>query len=42
MHGIVVHETKELDVEVPDTLVLDSMEHDKKPDTMGSDVGSEV
>jgi hypothetical protein len=42
MLGIVVHETKELDIEVPDTLVLDSMEHDNEPDTMESDARLEV
>jgi hypothetical protein len=42
MPDIVVHETKELDVEVLDTLVLDSMEHDKEPNTIDSDVRSEV
>jgi hypothetical protein len=42
MPGIVVHETKELDIEVPDTLVLDSMEHDMEPNTMESNAGSEV
>jgi hypothetical protein len=38
MSGAVVHETKELDIEEPDTLVFDGMEHD----TMKSDAGSEV
>lgn len=38
MSGAVVHETKELDIEEPDTLVLDGM----KPNTMESDAGSEV
>lgn len=37
MLGVVVHETKELDIEEPNALVLD-----KKTDTMESDAGSEV
>jgi hypothetical protein len=37
-----VHEAKGLDIEGPDALVLDSMEHDKEPDTMDSDAGPEV
>jgi hypothetical protein len=42
MLGAVVHETKGLDIEEPDALVLDSMEHKKEPDTMESDAGLEV
>jgi hypothetical protein len=38
MLGAVVHETKELDIEELDTLVLDGME----PNTMEFDAGSEV
>jgi len=38
MPGAVGHETKELDIEEPDGLVLDSMEHD----TMESAAGPEV
>jgi hypothetical protein len=41
MLGAMVHETKGLDIEEPNALVLDSMEHDKEPDTMESDVGPE-
>jgi hypothetical protein len=37
-----VHETKELDIEELDTLVLASMEHGKVLDTSESDVESEV
>jgi hypothetical protein len=37
-----VHETKELDIEELDTLVLASMELGKVPDTLESDAGSEV
>jgi hypothetical protein len=37
-----VHETKDLDIEELDTLVLDSMELDVKPDTMDSDTGPSV
>jgi hypothetical protein len=40
--GAVVLETKELDIEEPDTLVLDSMEHDNGPNTIESDAKSEV
>jgi hypothetical protein len=39
MPGAVVHETKGLDIEEPDALVLDSMEYDKEPDTMEFDLG---
>jgi hypothetical protein len=42
MPGAVVHETKGLDIEELDALVLDSMEHDKELDTMESDAGPEV
>jgi hypothetical protein len=42
MPGAVVHEAKGLDIEGPDALVLDSMEHDKEPNTMESDAGPEV
>jgi hypothetical protein len=42
MPSAVVRETKELDIEEPDALVLDSMEHDKESDTMESDAGPEV
>jgi hypothetical protein len=42
MHGAMLHETKGLDIEELDALVLDSMEHDKEPDTMESDDGPEV
>jgi hypothetical protein len=38
MPGAVVHETKELDIEELDALVLD----DKEPDTMEYDAGPEV
>jgi hypothetical protein len=38
----VVHYAKGLDIGKPDALVLDSMEHDKEPDAMESDIGSEV
>jgi hypothetical protein len=37
-----VHETKVLDIEKLDALVLASMELDKVPDTSESDVESEV
>jgi hypothetical protein len=37
-----VHETKELDIEELDTLVLASMEVGKVTDTLESDAGSEV
>jgi hypothetical protein len=37
-----VHETKGLDIEEPNALVFDSMEHDKEPDTMESGAGLEV
>jgi hypothetical protein len=33
MPGDVEHETKELDIEEPDALVLDSMEHDTMEST---------
>jgi hypothetical protein len=42
MPGAVVHETKGLDIEEPDALVLDSMEHDNEPDTMEFDAGPKV
>jgi len=42
MPSAVVHETKGLDIEEPDALVLDSMEHDKEPNTMESTAGPEV
>jgi hypothetical protein len=42
MLGAVVHETKALDIEVPDALVLDSMEHDKELDSMEFGAGLEV
>jgi hypothetical protein len=42
MPSVVVHETKGLDIEEPDALVLDFMEHDKEPGTMESDAGPEV
>jgi hypothetical protein len=42
MPGAKVHETKELDIEELDALVLASMELDKELDTMESDVGSDV
>jgi hypothetical protein len=35
-----VNENKDLDIEEHDTLVLDSMELDMKPNTMDSDTGS--
>jgi hypothetical protein len=38
MPSAIGHETKELDIEEPDALVLDSMEHD----TMESATGPEV
>jgi hypothetical protein len=37
-----VHETKELDIEELDALVLASMELGKVPNTSDSDAGSEV
>jgi len=37
-----VHETKELDIEELDTLVLASMELGKVPDTSDFDAGSKV
>jgi len=37
-----VHDAKGLDIEGPDALVLDSMEHDKEADTMESNTGPEV
>jgi hypothetical protein len=37
-----VHETKGLDIEELDALVLASLELGKEPDTMDSDAGSEV
>jgi hypothetical protein len=39
MLGAMLHETKGLDIEEPDALALDSMEHDKELDTMESDLG---
>jgi hypothetical protein len=42
MPGAKVHETKELDIEELDALVLASMELGKVPNTMESDAGSEV
>jgi hypothetical protein len=42
MPGAKVHETKELDIEELDALVLVSMELGKVPDTMEFDTGSEV
>jgi hypothetical protein len=42
MLGAVVHETKGLDIEEADALVLDSMEHDKEPSTIESDAEPEV
>jgi hypothetical protein len=42
MPGTVVREANGLDIEGPDALVLDSMEHDKEPDTMESNTGPEV
>jgi hypothetical protein len=36
------HVAKELDIEKPDALELDSMEPDKEPDTMESDTGPVV
>jgi len=42
MRGAKVHETKGLDIEELDALVLASMELGKVPDTIESDVGSEV
>jgi hypothetical protein len=42
MPGAVVHEAKGLDIELPDAMVLDSMDHDKEPDTMESDAGLEL
>jgi hypothetical protein len=42
MHGAKVHETKGLDIEELDALVLASMELGKVPDTMDSDAESEV
>jgi hypothetical protein len=42
MPGDVVHETKELDIEEPDSLVLASMELGNDPDAMEPDTGSEV
>jgi hypothetical protein len=37
-----VHETKELDIEELEALVVASMELGKEPDTMESNPGSEV
>jgi hypothetical protein len=42
MPGAKVHETKELDIEEPDALVLASMELGNDPDAMEPDTGSEV
>jgi hypothetical protein len=42
MPGAKVHETKGLDIEELDALVLASMEPGKVPDTMEFDAGSEV
>jgi hypothetical protein len=42
MPGAKVHETKELDIEELDVLVLASMKLGKEPDTMESDAGSDV
>jgi hypothetical protein len=42
MPGAYVHETKELDIEELDTLVLASMELGKVPDTSDFDAGSKV
>lgn len=42
MPGAKVHETKELDIEELDALVLASMELGKVPDTMEFDAESEV
>jgi hypothetical protein len=42
MPGAKVHETKELDIEELDDLVLASMELGKVPDTTESDAESEV
>jgi hypothetical protein len=42
MPGAKVHETKELDIEELDALVLASMELGKVPDTLKSDAESEV
>jgi hypothetical protein len=38
----VVHYAKGLDIGKPNALVLDSMEHDKEPDAMESNIGPEV
>jgi hypothetical protein len=37
MPGVVVHETKELDIEEFDTLVLDSIEHDDRSEVLCHD-----
>jgi hypothetical protein len=42
MPGATVHETKGLDIEELDALVLASMKLGKEPDTMEFDTGSEV
>jgi hypothetical protein len=42
MPGAKVHESKELDIEELEALVLASMELGKEPDTMESDDGSKV
>jgi hypothetical protein len=42
MPGAKMHETKGLDIEDLDALVLASMELGKEPDTMESNAGSEV
>jgi len=42
MPGAKVHETKGLDIEELDAVVLASMELDKVPDTMESNAGSKV
>jgi len=42
MPGAKGHETKELDIEEPDALVLASMELGNDPDAMEPDTGSEV
>jgi hypothetical protein len=40
MPGVVVHETKELDIEEPDALVLASMELGNDPDAVEPDTAS--
>jgi hypothetical protein len=42
MPSAMVHEAKGLDIEGPNALVLDSMEHDKEPNIVESDAGPEV